>query len=529
MTDAAAPSRAAMARMDGLAARVAGLAGWRRCAAALALGALATLALPPLDLFPAVVVAVTLLVWLTAGGGWRQAFAAGWWFGFGYFVIGLYWIGNALLTFAEQHAWMLPFANLGLPAFLALFTAASAATAAIAGTGHLSRAIALALSLAVADWLRGHVLTGFPWNLFGHAWAGSDVLVQSAALYGTYGQSIMVLLIAALPAGLAEGGGRRRLAALTTALVLLALHWGGGMLRLAETEAGTVDGIGIRLVQSSVPQREKWDVGLRARNLRLLYELSLEDRPGWVTAVVWPETAATFFLEEDAPARAVLARLVPPGGALVTGAPRRQREPYRVYNSIVALDDRGEVVGRYDKAHLVPFGEYVPLAGILPLDMITHGSTGYTPGPGPETLRLPGLPPAAPAVCYEVVFPGAVVAGADRPALILNLTNDAWYGATAGPHQHLAIARVRAVEEGLPLVRSAYTGISAVVDAYGRTVASIPLNNRGYLDSRLPGPLPAPPYARFGDLIFLAMLMIMTASLVFCRRLASGPGPAGSA
>ena len=311
-----------------------------------------------------IVLSISALVWQIAAErpDWRRGFWLGWWFGFGYFVFGLYWIGNALLVFAGQHAWMLPFAALGLPAFLALFTGLSGLLAGLLGRGRLSCALLLAGGLAATDWLRGHVLTGLPWNLFGHSWAGIDTLLQSASLYGIYGLTLLALLVAALPAAAVGAPGRQRVLALGLSIVLLVGHIGYGMWRLGGEALAPVPAVGLRLVQANIPQREKWARQYRGRNLGLHYRLSVTDRPDWVTHVIWPEMAATLFLADDPQARSALAQAAPPNGLLITGAPRRDADSRRAYNSILALDRAGTVVGHYDKAHLVPFGEYVPLA-----------------------------------------------------------------------------------------------------------------------------------------------------------------------
>jgi apolipoprotein N-acyltransferase len=506
--------------LDGVAACLQGLASWRRAVCAVVLGAFATLALPPVDFLPMFILALTALIWLLGGccARPRAAFLLGWWFGFGYFAVGLYWIGNALLVFSDQHAWMLPFAALGLPAFLATFIGAATLCASYA-TGRLATALALAAALAAADWLRGHILTGLPWNLFGHTWSGIDPLLQSAAYYGIYGTGIVALVAAVLPAVAARGPSRQRWGAIGLTVSLIAGHWIAGEWRLPAGPMTTVADTGIRLVQANIPQREKWARQFRSRNIGLHYRLSLQDRPDWVTHVVWPEMAATLYLAEDEDARRALARVVPEGGLLLTGAPRREARGAPAHNAILALDTDGAIVGHYDKAHLVPFGEYVPLASLLPIEKITQGALGYAPGLGVRTLRLRGLPPASLLVCYEIIFPGHVVDALDRPGVILNLTNDAWYGATAGPHQHFANARVRAVEEGLPVVRAAYTGISGAVDPYGRVVGIIPLDEVGFLDIRLPDALAdAPPYARYGDWIFAILLGMAVVVAVFLSR-----------
>jgi apolipoprotein N-acyltransferase len=264
-------------------------------------------------------------------------------------------------------------------------------------------------------------------------------------------------------------------------------------------------------VQASIPQTEKWKAEFKERNLRRHMALSLKDRPDWVTHVIWPEMAATYYVETDPEMRRLLSRAAPPAGWLITGAPRRDETG--LHNSAIALDSAGSVVGVYDKFHLVPFGEYVPFRDYLPIEKITHGSGGYSPGPGPRTIRFPGLPPVSPLVCYEVIFPGAVMDREDPAEWLLNLTNDGWYGATAGPYQHLAIARLRAIEEGAPMVRAAYTGVSAIIDPYGRIIQRIGLNQIGVLDTPLPKPLlrewflQRTIYAKFGELIFTIFLL----------------------
>jgi apolipoprotein N-acyltransferase len=281
-----------------------------------------------------------------------------------------------------------------------------------------------------------------------------------------------------------------------------------GAARLAGADSGTVPGVVLRLVQPNIPQAEKGDSDLWLDQFALYLEMSAAPGAAAVTHVIWPETAVPYFLDRDANARRAVAAVAPPGGAVITGAPRVSGtgDDVRYWNSLQAVTAEGVVAASYDKAHLVPFGEYVPLRDILPIDKVTPGQIDFSAGPGPRTLDLPGVPPVSPLICYEAIFPGAVVAGnadGQRPAWLLNVTNDAWYGQTAGPHQHFAIAQTRAVEEGLPLVRVATTGISGVVDPYGRITARLELGQRDLVDTTLPVALSSPPpYARLGDLPF---------------------------
>ena len=488
--------------------------GWRRCGLAFILGAFATLALPPTYLFPLLFLVFPPLVWLLNGAPRKlSAFAVGWWFGFGFFGIGLYWIGNALLVFASKFAWLLPFASAGLPAFLAIFCGVATLLAWFA-KGTFRRAVSLALAWVASEWLRGHILTGFPWNLIGYAWAGNEGLVQISALVGIYGVSLAVVLSACIPAALADG--RKPLRIVALAITLPLLIWVGGTARLSFAQAATyVNGVGLRIVQSDIPQREKWAPAYQERNLRQFLELSHENRPNWVTHVIWPETAATFFLSVNPNLRRTLSAIVPSGGLLITGVPRRLDNGRQVANAMVALNEKGESVAHYDKFHLVPFGEYVPLANLLPIDKITHGKQGFTPGPGTKTISILGLPSFSPLICYEVIFPGHVTDKSQRPAWLLNLTNDAWYGISVGPHQHLAQARVRAVEEGLPMIRAAYSGISAIIDPHGRILQQRPLNYAGFIDTRLPKEIAVTPYASWGDVPFHIILLLTAATIIF--------------
>jgi apolipoprotein N-acyltransferase len=499
------------------------LEGGRRWLWSFLLGALAAGALPPVNSAPLLAIGFSGLVWIMDGVGTRRAaFATGWWIGFGFFLAGLYWIAIALTVDLARFWWMMPFAAAGFPAAFALFTGlATLAAWAIAPTGF-ARILALALAWSVAEWLRGHILTGFPWNLVGYAWAGGFpgglAVLQSTAVIGIYGLSFLTVLAALLPAATAEPRRRRWLPA-AAALTLVAVPGVLGAARLAGGDAGSHPGVQLRLVQPSIPQTLKWDAGAREANFRT--HLALSAQPGNPTITIWPEAAATFYLNRHDAARQVIASVVPPGGVLITGAPRTDPAPLEarhVWNSLAVIDRAGTLVGTYDKFHLVPFGEYVPLRGVLPIDKITPGNVDFSAGPGPQTLVLPGLPAVGPLICYEVIFPAAVVDAAHRPAWLLNLTNDAWYGRSSGPYQHFAIARTRAVEEGLPLVRSANNGISGVVDPYGRVTAQLGLDAVGVLDAALPKPIEPTLYARFGDLLYAAMLGAALLAVIALRR-----------
>ncbi len=478
------------ANISGFAAYLGASKGLVRYGIAFFAGLSVTFSLPPFEFLPAFYVAMPVLIWsVSAQVRLWCLFATGWWFGFGYFVSGLYWIGGAMLVDANENAWLIPFASLGLPAFLSLFFGLSVLPVRF-GNDYLSRALILTTSLGSAEWIRGNFLTGFPWNLIGQAWASHDTLLQGVSLVGIYGMTFFALLSGFLLSVLAQEQSRAALAGFLVALMLPVSFACYGAIRLAQAPsvgADWVEGVGLRLVQGGIPQKEKWDRKYLVRNFKKYLSLSNRDRPDWVNFVIWPETASPFPLDNNDAARVAASAIVPRGGALITGMIRRQVMPEkRIWNSIIALDDEATILAEYDKGHLVPFGEYIPGEKWLSLKKITEGRLNYSAGSGPRVWHLKSLPPVSPLICYEIIFPGAVTPLDQRPTWILVLTNDAWYGRSSGPHQHLSIARIRAAEEGLTVVRAASTGISAVFDGYGREWGRIELDKTGVLDTRLP-------------------------------------------
>ena len=497
--------------------------GWRRWLAAAVLGALAAAAQPPLFVLPVLLISFPGLVWLLDGAGSRRAaFAAGWFFGAGYFAAGLYWVSHALLVDADRFAWLIPFAVLGLSFGLGLFTGVMALVARAVWAPGMGRVLVLAATWAVFEWVRGTVLTGFPWNPVGNVWTAVPPVLQAAAVIGVYGLSALTVFAAAAPALLSRPG-RYRIAMALSGCAVLAAVAGAGSIRLAADAPAGAPGVTLRIVQPNIPQRDKWRPEKRAENFARSLRLSTSPPHDDVTHVIWPETALPVSAAADPAGRALLRRAVPDGGSLLTGVLRVERSggrPVAVWNSLAAVDGTGRAEIVYDKHHLVPFGEYMPFRSILPLEKITAGAIDFTAGPGLLTRRLPGLPAFSPLICYEVIFPGKVARGDDRPAWLLNVTNDAWFGLSAGPHQHFASARLRAVEEGLPLIRAANTGISGAIDPFGRIVAALPLGREGHLDVPLPGALSVTPFARYGNLLpaILVGFLYFLAGLFFWNQ-----------
>lgn len=492
------------------------------------LGAVTAVALPPVYVLPALVLGFSgLLLAVRESRSVAGALFVGWTFGFGYYLTGLYWIGNSFLVDAARYGWMAVPAVIGLSAFLAVFPALAVLGARLLSRLGLGELVSLAAAWTATEWLRGNLMTGFPWNLIGYVWTVSDQTLQGAALFGVYGLSLITVLAAAAPAAVWNSGSERRGALRWLPLLLLVLFpaglWIAGELRLQATPTPGDQGLRIRIVQGNIPQALKWQPAERDGIVRRYLSMSAIDRPANTAVQIWPETALPVALANDAESRAAAAAVIPEGGVLITGSVRfsEATSPERqLRNSLLAISDAGEVLAVYDKARLVPFGEYVPLRSLLPFKKLVEGRGDFAPGPAPATVALPGVPPFQPLICYEAIFPGWTAPDDGAPAQwLLNVTNDAWFGRSSGPYQHFQMARARAVERGLPLVRAANTGISAVVDALGRVSARLGLGETGVLDAALPAALAAgTPYSRYGEGIVLAMAMFAVAASVGLRR-----------
>ncbi len=511
--------------------------GWRRLFVAALAGIVAALAAPPIYLIVALLFALPVLVWILDGVNaqsssvWNRApaaFMTGWAFGFGYFAPNLYWVSEALLVDANAFSWMIPFVVVLFPLGLGLFHGLACALAAIFWTSGTGRVALLASSFTALEWIRGHIFTGFPWATIGYSAGAFEGLEQLAAYGGVYGLTFVVVFAFASPAVLAgdedetSGTGSRRTFAMITILLATGALWVFGAQRLSNSETEFQDTVKLRLIQPNIPQAQKWDPKFRAEIFAGLLELSdMATTPEVtgvkdVTHVIWPESAIPFLLEANPKAKAQIAELLPPGATLITGALRRalpgkpgEPDDNRARNSVLIINHEGKTVASYDKSHLVPFGEYLPFASFLePLGLrqLVTLPGSFVPGTGPRSVQLETAPPVSLLVCYEIIFPRAVIDRGARPGWILNVTNDAWFGDSIGPRQHFAQSRMRAIEEGLPVVRVANTGISAVIDPYGRVLKSLPLGRRGVVDGQLPTTIPPTFYASFGDaIVFLAV------------------------
>ncbi len=510
------------------------IGGWRGVLLTIALGALAASALPPVYFLPGLL-SFAVLAWrLEAVTSVTRAAWQGWQFGFGYHVAGLYWISNALLVESDRFAVFVPLAAIGLPMFLACFPAAAMAVLSKCVAPGWTRGPALALLWSLAEYARGHLFTGFPWNLPAYAFSFSPELSQGASVLGAYGLSLLVLIAAVGPAllwGPRRDRSRTRVSIGLISLFLPMAIWGAGAVRIATATATVDKTVVVRLVQGNIPQKDKWAPELRASHIARYLELSKSrtsdrrapDLPKGTapTVIIWPETAVPGFLAQNRDLRHALAAVVPDGGTLVTGAPSvTDSGPRRPYNSLIAITADGLVSARYNKVHLVPFGEYVPFRSWLSLPRVVQSFTDFAAGTSREPLEIAGLGLISPLICYEIIFPGEVneAAGDPAPRALLNLTNDAWYGKSSGPYQHLAISRMRAIEEGIPLIRVANTGISGIYDPFGYPVVQIPLGETGTADGYLPMRVEnSTIYSRYGDGVYLIILIILSTGILFNR------------
>jgi apolipoprotein N-acyltransferase len=515
-------------------------------------GLLAALAHPPFGFLPGLV-GYAAALWLLDQGGHRQrgwmriSFWRGWLFGTAYFFVGTWWVGEAFLVDIAVHGWMAPIAILALAGGLGLFWG-------LAGLGYVGlnlkgpgRIAGFVLTFSVLEWLRGRVLTGFGWNLPGETWAAGSAPSQVASLVGAYGLTFITLWIAAsavlvLDWRKAQPSARPRVMGMAgVGLILLIGVYGFGAWRLSQVRPSEgLDGATgpvVRIVQADIAQSAKWT----PENFRMILDkyVALSQQPSKgraVDVIVWPEGAipAAFddYLAPDTWTREAVIGALRPGQSLLVGGYRSGVTPEGpiYFNSLLGLQRVGndlKVTGVYDKFRLVPFGEYLPLGEVLTkigLRALVHAPDDFTPGPRPRPVKFDGLPLVQPLICYESLFPGFTREGAKaagrRAAWILNVSNDAWFGRTSGPWQHLNIASYRAIEEGLPMIRSTPTGISAVIDAYGRRSAQLSLGqgDTGIIDAVLPSALPTTLFGRFGDWGLGLMLLVSMTIIIVQKR-----------
>ncbi len=532
--------------------RLAGLVivqwGWRSVLIAIIAGAVSALAMPPYDAFPVLFITLPVLVWLIDGaaesvnaGFFRRLWPAariGWLFGFGYFTAGLWWLGMAFLADPDEFLWLMPLAIVALPAGLALFWGLGTAIARVFWADGWRRIVALSAGLALAEWLRGTVFTGFPWNSIGYAAMPVPVMMQSASVLGLYGITPLAIFVFSSPGLFAASSSlrpRRAGAVFAIVLALAAAHIGFGIWRLSTAHDDMVKDVKLRIVQPAIKQHEKWQEGKAMEIFNRHISISGEDTASGgklskITHLIWPESAFPFILTRNRAAVAAIAALLPENVTMITGAmrvelPVSDQSGGYTFNSIYVINGDGKITGAQDKVHLVPFGEYLPFQESLKslgLRQLAHQLDkmrgGFTAGHQRKHLELAGAPPFLPLICYEIIFSNQVLGKGKQPGWIINVTNDAWYGHTPGPYQHLRQARIRAIEEGLPLVRAANNGISVITDPYGRIVRFIPLGQSTAIDGPLPVALQYTIFRFFGYRSYWLILFIYFSLLTSRKR-----------
>ena len=480
----------------------------------LAAGALSVLALPPYYMLPLLFISFSwLLLCLSKATSGKQAFAYGYWFGFGWFACGFSWVGNALLIDIAAFGWLYPITLFASGAFFGLFIGAPAYFTYCFKKPY-AQWLAFAALWVIFEWIRSFILTGFPWNLLGSVLAFSPQTIQTAALFGTYGLSLLVLLGVSAPTLIFIYRNKISVTIATSTILLISIFiYAFGAWRIQNISDETSD-INIRIVQPSIPQAMKWDNASLENNFLEYIRLSKSKPLDNIDFVIWGETATPYPLDIEKYYRELITEAVPPKGYLITGLVRYEFESaydYRPLNSMFILNKQGEIVDFYDKSHLVPFGEYMPLRKFLPdwIKPITQTVADFKSGKAHKVFKLKNYPSFGALICYEIIFPSEIINPSNKPEFLVNLTNDGWYGDSSGPRQHLVSTQLRAVEEGITIIRAANTGISAVISPIGKIVAFLPLNHKNILDITLPKQLSLPTlYGKYGNFIPLTLCLV---------------------
>lgn len=501
------------------------LDGWRGLVASFLAGMLAVLALAPYHIWPVWIVSLAVLLWRLDGARrgpkpLRGGFVTGLVFGMGYFLAGTFWVGFAFINRGPEFAALVPIALPLFAAMLAVFWGIAGAIYARFAQNTEWRVLSFAAIFALTEWLRSHIFSGLPWNLPAYTWSAGGAVSQSASWLGVYGLSFLTLLMFAAPAMLATRGlGPRRLLPALSGFALLCVLFFAGGLRLLSTTVPDVQDVRLRIAHSNITQAEKW--GDDGEDVARDRYMSLTRQPGLdeVTHVLWPEGALPIYMLEDGQTLSRLGAALNDGPALIAGINRRARAGEEVvyHNSLAAMRFQGgelSVDALYDKVLLVPFGETIPMASLISaIGFDEFARLQFTPGPRAIVAEIPGLPPMMPLICYEAIFPHFWQSSSQRPEWFFNLSNDAWFGDTSGPRQHLVQSRYRSIEAGIPLIRSASRGFSGVVDPLGRMPVMIGPDQEGAFDVTLPRALAPTPYSLYGDLLFWLMVLGVFAGL----------------
>jgi len=456
----------------------------------------------------------SLLLLLNQAQSKKQAFNIGWLFGFGFFSFGLSWINNALLITPSETGWLVPVTFILSGAFLGLFFGLPTFLCYFFKSFY-ARYINLASFIVIFEWIRSWILTGFPWNLIGSILTFNLELSQTASVWGTYGLSLLTILIASSPALCIYYKTKKSilLCVVSTILAPLLIYI-YGYTRIQNLYDNQQSPIKIRLVQPSIPQSAKWSPELHRQHFEKYINMSKQNANDNISITIWGETASPYILDMDNEAKKQALSAIKDKSFLITGQVRYLRNYYGGYtplNSALIIEKNGTIEASYDKSHLVPFGEYIPLRNLLPsfIHPIANTISDFQAGTGPQTITLPNIPPLGIQICYEIIFPHQIIDPDNKPDWLINLTNDGWYGISSGPYQHMTTTQLRAIEEGLTIVRSANSGISGIINRYGKIISQINLNKKDILDIYLPQKLQIKTiYNSFGNIIILTICLL---------------------
>ena len=482
------------------------------------LGSLSVLALPPFYFFPILFISFSLFIHLLNNStSIKKSFYIGYFMGSGFFAFGFSWIGNALLIDPLTFGWLYPLVLIASGGFFGLFWAFPAILSFPFKT-KIAKILAFSSFYVLFEWLRSFLLTGFPWNLLGSVFAFSPKMLQLASLTGTYGLSLLVLICCSF---LSIGINKKNLKFFSIPIILILFTYTFGHLRLKALNDDSVSNTTIRIVQPSIPQSMKWSKETAENNFQEHIRLSQKEGLDNIDFVIWGETASPYILDLEPEKLKEITKAIPQNGYLITGSVRletNEEGSLQPLNSMFVINKEGSIINHYDKSHLVPFGEYIPLRRYLPswITPITNTIANFKQGTPHKIISIPEHPDFSALICYEIIFPSQIINKDNKPQWLINLTNDGWYGDSAGPRQHLVTTQLRAIEEGITISRVANSGISAIISRTGCILDEIPLNTKGILDIKLPSKLSTKTlYGELGNLIpvllcFVGLLIALT-------------------
>jgi apolipoprotein N-acyltransferase len=455
-----------------------------------------------------------LLALLEHSPGKKQSFLVGWFFGFGHFIVGVYWLYHPMMLDLDQYAILIPFAILGMPAVLALYIGTVTFLTNLIPANNAAKVVIFSCFWVIIEYLRAHLFTGFPWNLLGYSLAFNSEISQLASIGGIYALSFLILLIASIPY-LIYNNNYKIHATLVILTITSCYYYGYSRIKLPPTNSD----VAIRIVQANIKQTLKFTQQQEVANIYHQIEMSNSPSLLPIKYVIWPEGAFAFDIDYPGLLH-IIKKAAPIKGALITGGDRIERNNagFKWWNSLQMISNDGKIIASYDKVHLVPFGEYVPFRNILPINKIVAGLTDCSPGKSAHNISVIKEEEFRPLICYESIFADEISVAGQSPKWLLNITNDGWYGQSSGPYQHFAMSRFRAIEQGVPLVRSAKTGISAIVDSYGRVVTKADLNTQGVVDGYLPSPAATTFYSLYGDTPIMALIILILASFLYRQK-----------